>query len=61
MTYQTVRGDQVELVRWRPTEDGWAFDLIEGTYWARNQERIEILLGDKIVPFSRRSWELCSR
>ncbi|WP_213816248.1 hypothetical protein [Glaciihabitans sp. dw_435] len=52
-------GEDLQLVRWLPANDGWTFEIIDGTYQARDAQTITVLVAGIEEKFDRGVWEVC--
>lgn len=54
------RGELVQLVRWRPAADGWAYDVVDGLYERRDRGSITLQVEGEPTVFNRDEWEWCA-
>ncbi|MCS5524805.1 hypothetical protein NY551_18880 [Curtobacterium flaccumfaciens pv. oortii] len=56
------RGELVQLVRWRPVDDGWTYDVVDGLYQRRDRVSITLQVEGEDEPavFNRDEWEWCA-
>lgn len=54
-----VKGDPVELVRWRLTPEGWRSDLEKGRFWSATSTVHRVIQDGIITDYPRAEWELC--
>ncbi|QNE37908.1 hypothetical protein F1C12_21735 (plasmid) [Leifsonia shinshuensis] len=53
------RGGAIQLVRYFPTRDGWASEIIEGKYLSATRSTIKIRGDDQTVELDREKWAVC--
>lgn len=54
------RGELVQLVRWRPTADGWTHDVVDGLFERRDRGSITLQVEGEPTVFNREEWEWCA-
>lgn len=54
------RGELVQLVRWRPAENGWAYDVVDGLFERRDRVSITLQVEGEPTVFNRDEWEWCA-
>jgi hypothetical protein len=53
-------GALIELVRWHPTRDGWAYDHVRGLYRGRDNSNYRVIVNGIETLLPRGEWEVCA-